>query len=65
MVVASAIEMVAARQQQQWLQKIGLQDLKALEAERRQKHQDKNDGGRENLAWKKRHGGGEVTERRQ
>ena len=47
--VASATEMAEARRQQQWRQKLDLQELTALESERRQKPQDNNNGGRENL----------------
>ena len=48
--VASATIMAAARRQKQWQTELGLQDLAAVVAERRQQLEDNNDDSRTNLA---------------
>ena len=45
--------MVAARRQQQWRRKLGLQCLAAVAVERRQQRQDNNDGGKAQLGLAK------------
>ena len=63
--LVSETAMTAARLQQQWRLKLGLQDLASVASERRQIQQDKNNGSRTNLAWQILQGCSKATARRQ